>query len=187
MGIEQLIKGCKAGDRKCQDLLVRKYANVLMAICYRYTKDKATAQDALQETFINVFKYLNSYKGNGSFDGWIKRIAVNCSLSFIKKLRAAYYADEIDERLHSKSLVPDVYSTLNRESILELLHELPHSMYTIFNLCVIEGYNHRDVSEMLGISERTSRATLSRSRARLIDIMNRENALEQKRINSVHS
>jgi len=130
---------------------------------------------------------LNSYNGSGSFDGWIKRIAVNCSLTFKKKLRATHYAEEIDDRVHHQAEVPDVYGKMNKDEIIALLSELPHSMYTIFNLCIIEGYNHRDVSEMLGISERTSRATLSRARARLIEIMQREESLEKQRINSVRS
>jgi len=175
--IEEIIEGCKQGDRRCQDALVKKYAGTLMAICMRYTKDRNNASDALQETFINVFKYLKSYNGSGSFDGWIKRIAVNCSLTFIKKLRAAFYAEEIDDRKHMHCQIPDVYSTIGKEDILKLLHKLPPSMYTIFNMCIIEGYNHREVSEMLSISERTSRATLSRARARLIDILNKEQAL----------
>jgi len=187
LSIEDLIKGCKSGDRRSQDALVNKYAKVLMAICMRYTKERSVAQDALQETFINVFKYLNSYNGKGSFDGWIKRIAVNCSLTFIKKLRPAHYSEEIDERVHMSVSVPDVYSTLSKEDIIGLLTELPPSMYTIFNLCIIEGYNHSDVSEMLNISERTSRATLSRARGRLIEILKREDTLEKLRINSVRS
>lgn len=187
MDIVDIIAGCKKGDKKCQDALVREYAGVLMAICYRYTKDRVVAQDALQETFINTFKYFHSYNGKGSFDGWIKRIAVNCSLTFMKKLRAAHYADEIDDRLHAKTTVPEVYSTMGKAEVLELLKELPHSMYTIFNLIIIEGYNHADVSKMLDISERTSRATLSRARARLIEIMKREETLETQRINHLHN
>ena len=184
MDIQRIVEGCKNGDRRSQDALVRQYAPVLMAICMRYTKDRTMAQDALQETFINVFKYLKSYKASGSFEGWIKRIAVNCSLTFIKKLRAAHYTEEINEQMHEQAQVPDIYSKLSRADVLELLEELPHSMYTIFNLIIIEGYNHKDVSELLSISERTSRATLSRARARLIEIMNREEKLDILRLKS---
>lgn len=184
MNIEETIAGCKAGKRVCQDALVREYAPILMAICVRYTKDRTMAQDALQETFINVFKYLKSYNASGSFDGWIKRIAVNCSLTFIKKLRAAHYTEEINDQLHEQAQVPDIYSKLSRADVLNLLEELPQSMYTIFNLIIIEGYNHRDVSKLLNISERTSRATLSRARARLIEIMNREEQLDTQRLKS---
>lgn len=184
MNIEETIAGCKAGKRVSQDALVREYAPVLMAICVRYTKDRTMAQDALQETFINVFKYLKSYNASGSFDGWIKRIAVNCSLTFIKKLRAAHYTEEINDQLHEQAQVPDIYSKLSRADVLNLLEELPQSMYTIFNLIIIEGYNHRDVSKLLNISERTSRATLSRARARLIEIMNREEQLDAQRLKS---
>ena len=185
MSIEKIIKACKSGDRKSQDALVTKYAGILMAICMRYTKDKSLAQDALQETFINVFKYLNTFQGTGSFDGWIKRIAVNCSLKYIKKYNTPFYTTEINDSVQVEAQVPDIYSKLSREDILLLLKELPHSMYTVFNLSIIEGYKHSEIGEMLNISERTSRATLSRARARLIKIMNREEQLEEKRLNSV--
>ena len=146
-----------------------------MAICRRYTKDSASAQDALQETFINVFKYLHTYSGKGSFEGWMKRIAVNCSLAFAKKVHPVYFVDDTPASDYEMSEVPDAYSNLGKEEIMRLLKRLPESLYIVFNLVVIEGYNHREVGEMLGITEGSSRGSLSRARAKLIDILNSEN------------
>lgn len=185
MNEEEIIKGCKSGKRKAQNTLVHEYAGVLMSVCLRYTKDKSIAQDALQETFMNVFKYINTYSGKGSLEGWLKRIAVNCSLTILKKFQTHKFTDHVEDSSIHKAEIPDIYSTLGREEILKLLQKLPPSMNIIFNLSIIEGYNHREISELLKISERTSRATLSRARARLIKIMEQENKDESKRLDSV--
>lgn len=178
MTTEELILKCKSGDAQGQSCLVRTYAPRLMAICRRYTKDPASAQDALQETFINVFKYLHSYSGKGSFEGWMKRIAVNCSLAFAKKVHPVYFVDESPKSDLEMSKIPDVYSTLGKEEILSLMKRLPESLYLVFNLVVIEGYNHKEVGEMLGITEGSSRGSLSRARAKLIEILQSENAVQ---------
>ena len=115
----------------------------------------------------------------------MKRIAVNCSLKFIKKIKNKKNIDELNDEVLNHSEIPDIYSKMGREEILSLLHELPDSMYTIFNLSIIEGYNHQEISKLLNISERTSRATLSRARARLIGIIARENSFELQRLNSI--
>ena len=177
MTTEELIARCKSGDAQGQSCLVRTYAPRLMAICRRYTKDTASAQDALQETFINTFKYIHSYSGKGSFEGWLKRIAVNCSLAFAKKVHPVYFVDETPDSEHQMSEVPDAYSNLGKEEIMKLLKRLPESLYVVFNLVVIEGYNHREVGEMLGITEGSSRGSLSRARSKLIEILQAENSI----------
>ena len=148
-----------------------------MAICRRYTKDPASAQDALQETFINVFKYINSYSGKGSFEGWMRRIAVNCSLAFAKKVHPVYFVDETPDSALQMSEVPDAYSNLGKEEVMNLMKRLPESLYIVFNLVVIEGYNHREVGEMLGITEGSSRGSLSRARSKMIEILQAENSI----------
>lgn len=140
----------------------------------RYSNDRHHAQDALQETFANVFKYLHTYNGAGSFEGWLKRIAVNCSLTYHRKIKPIHFADDSEMERRSKATVPEIYGELGKEEILKLLKELPESYYMVFNLSVIEGYNHTEIGEMLGISASTSRSTLSRARARLIEIMQKK-------------
>ncbi|MDF1695078.1 MAG: sigma-70 family RNA polymerase sigma factor [Saprospiraceae bacterium] len=186
MEIDKIIEGCKSGKKNCQEVLVRTYAPVLLSICRRYTKDHESANDALQEAFINIFKYINSYSGKGSFEGWLKRIAVNCSITFQKKHFQKYHEPDVLHDSVQHCEIPQVYSTLGKEEILGLLNELPRSLFVVFNMSVIEGYNHKEISEILGISEGTSRASLSRARARVIEIIRQRQEKENQRVNHLH-
>ena len=185
MELNEIISGCQSGNKKCQVILVKKYAPVLLAICKRYTRDHEIANDALQETFINIFKYINGYSGKGSFEGWMKRIAANCSISFQKKYFKHFHESDVLEDSSMHSEVPDVYSKLGKEDIVNLLSELPKSLYVIFNMCVIEGYSHKEISQELGISEGTSRASLSRARARIIEIIEEREKSENNNVRRV--
>jgi len=112
LDLEKIIEGCKNGERVCQERLVRNYAPRLLAICKRYSRDSESANDSLQETFINIFKYINSYSGSGSFEGWMKRIAVNCSITFQKKNFKVHFDQEVLHDSHQHCEIPEVYSTL---------------------------------------------------------------------------
>ncbi|MEE9440106.1 MAG: sigma-70 family RNA polymerase sigma factor [Saprospiraceae bacterium] len=186
MQLEKLILGCKAGDKSCQESLVRTYAPRLLAICRRYTKDPESASDALQETFINIFKYVDGFSGKGSFEGWMKRIAVNCSISFQKKYFSKYHKPGVLEDNSNHSEIPDVHSRMNKEDILKLLEKLPKSLYLIFNMSVVEGYSHKEISEILGITESTSRASLSRARVKLIELLEVQKRTENSRIKNIN-
>lgn len=177
MTTEELISRCKSGDALCQSSLVRTYAPRLMAICRRYTRNHATAQDALQETFINVFRYLHTYSGKGSFEGWMKRIAVNCAIAYNKKMHSVYFVEDTPAVELERAEVPSAYSNLGQEEIMRLMQKLPDSLYMVFNLVIIEGYNHKEVGEMLGITEGSSRGSLSRARAKMVEILNREHQI----------
>lgn len=163
-----MIKGCKNNDRKSQDELVYRYAPVLMAICSRYCNDYYLAQDALQETFVNIFKYINNYSGKGSFEGWMKRIAVNCSYAFIKKVKKVDFYEEIELQFHLPSNVPDVYSLLGEDVLLKLIQKLPKNQQLVFNMRVVEGFSHKEIGEVLGITPSTSRSNLVRARLNLL-------------------
>lgn len=179
MELDDIISGCKRGDQKSQNSLVAMFAARLMALCYRYTKEKELAKDALQDTFISAFKYIHTFEGKGSFEGWLRRIAVNCSIKAYSKMYQMHtYEDKlIDVNMHTE--LPDVYGHLSIEDILKLLNKLPHSQNLIFNLSVVEGYNHTEIAEMLGITESTSRSALCKARARLIEIMKEEERIPE--------
>lgn len=177
------------GRPDCQRVLVKQYAPRLLAICKRYSSNTESANDALQETFINVFKYINGFSGQGSFEGWLKRIAVNCSITFGKKFNKFHFHDEAEIDRSKNFQLPNIYGQMNKEDILQLLDQLPKSLYTVFNLAIIEGYNHKEIGEVLGISESTSRASLSRARNKLIEIIeneNRQEASAMSRLTFVH-
>lgn len=171
MELDEIIAGCRNGNTKCQTSLVQLFATRLMALCMRYTKDEDLAKDALQETFISAFRYLHTYQNKGSFEGWLRRIAVNASLKMIKTMHTRYFSDEsaIDVNIHAE--VPDIYAKMEKEEVMALLKKLPHSQYVVFNLNIIEGFDHGEIAEMLSITESTSRATLCKARARLIELM----------------
>ncbi len=182
--IDDIVTGCKAGHQKSQNAMVHMFAPKLLSLCQRYTNDKDLAKDALQETFISAFRYINSYNGSGSFEGWLRRIAVNSSLKMIKTMNSRYFADESVIDTNAFAEIPDVYATLNREEILTLLNKLPHSQFVVFNLIVVEGLNHSEIAAMLNITESTSRATLCKARNKLVEIIKKEDPEMYEKLNN---
>ncbi len=175
--IEDIIQGCKEGNRKCQDALVQKFASGLLSLCLRYTNDHGLAHDALQECFINTFRFIHKFEGKGSFEGWIRRIAVTSAIAVNKKFKQVYFDEVGEDNNWQMAEVPDIYSQLGKEEILKIMKKLPESLFLVFNLHVVEGYQHNEISSMLGITESTSRAALCKARNRMIELINKnENA-----------
>lgn len=169
MEIEYIIQGCKSGDRNCQEALVRQFAPRLLAVCRRYCKDYTLAEDVLQETFINAFKYIHTFSGTGSFEGWMRRIAVTKSLEMNTRFfKIPVFSSEQEIHIEEAN-IPDVYSMLGEEDLLQLIRSLPQNQYLVFNMYVIEGYAHQEIAQLLSIAEGTSRALLSRARANLVE------------------
>jgi RNA polymerase sigma factor (sigma-70 family) len=174
---EDIIQGCKEGNRRCQDALVQKFAPGLLSLCIRYTSDRESARDALQECFINAFRFIHTFEGKGSFEGWLRRIAVTCSVTVQKKFRKIYFEDLTDEASWAYADVPDVYSKMGKDEIMALLKHLPESLYLVFNLSVVEGYQHGEIAELLNITESTSRAALCKARNRLTELIKKQNEI----------
>lgn len=175
MNIEQIIQGCIDKSPQMQAALVRRFAPMFKAISLRYVPDHRTADDVVQEAFINVFKYIKNFKGTGSFEGWMRRIVVNAALNYRKKhVRFSYDITEIHQD-DEPQYVPDVYEKLDKYALLSIIKQLPEKYYIVFTLFVIDGFNHQEISEKLDISVGTSRSLLSRARTKLIEIMKKEN------------
>ena len=172
--IDYIIKQCLKGNRKAQTELVSHYAKKLLPICKRYAHDDHLAKDALQETFINTFRYLDKFQGKGVFDAWIRRIAVNCSLSLNKKTNFKYKTVDNTTDYLLPPVNPAIYSHLEYDDLLEIIKELPKHYYLVFNLYIIEGYDHKEIAKMLGIGESTSRSNLSRARQKVIEILKKK-------------
>ena len=165
---QQLIKDCIKGKRPAQHELYRLFAAQMLGVCYRYTKNLDDAEDVLQEGFIKVYTNLGQFKNKGDIGGWIRRIMVNTALTYLKKhTRYRNHMDFDHMPLHP---VIEEQATMNMQTaaLIELIRKLPTGYQTIFNLVAIEGYNHIEVAEMLGINENTSRSQYSRARAMLI-------------------
>lgn len=165
MQLEELIKRCKRNDRRAQNLLFDRFAPRLLSICQRYMKNTEAAEDVLIHSFYKIFKKLDSYTGKGSFEGWMKRIAINECLMELRKKKNFSLTIPLDQM--SESLSVEFEDRLSYEEVISLLDQLPIGYRTVFNLYVIEGYKHREIAEKLGISINTSKSQLILARRKL--------------------
>jgi RNA polymerase sigma-70 factor (ECF subfamily) len=163
--IKNIINGCLKGNRRDQELLYRRHAAKLYAVCLQYSVNDEEARDILQEGFIKIFENLVHYKHEGSFEGWVRRIIVNTALEKYRSKHNLYRIDDIDE-IAEPNAEPDNedYAGLEAVDLLQIIRELPPKYRMVFNLYAIEGYSHKEISKMVNISEGTSKSNLSRAR-----------------------
>ncbi|MBC7651267.1 MAG: sigma-70 family RNA polymerase sigma factor [Deinococcales bacterium] len=161
----ELIKGCVNDNTICQRVLFDKYAGKFMSICLRYANDTMEAEDILQEGFVRIFKHINQFKFEGSFEGWMRRIVVNVALKQLQKKRLHF--SEIKESNNDPQLPSYAYSSLGQEELIKLINQLPNGYRIVFNLNVIEGYSHDEIAGMLNIQASTSRSQLVKARKML--------------------
>lgn len=158
-----LIEGCIKGDRQMQELLYHRFSPKMYAVCLRYSGNTEDARDLLQEGFIKIFKNLSKYRGDGSFEGWIRRIFVNTSIEYFRKKVHLQDVTETQERtLEDKEW--NVLDNLAEKDIMKMIHALSPGYKAVFNMHVIEGYSHKEIADMLGINEGTSKSQLARAR-----------------------
>ncbi len=163
---EELVKGCKNEDRHCQRIVFERYAGKMMTVSLRYARHRLEAEDILQESFIKVFNNIRSFKSEGSFEGWIRRIVVNTALREIQK---SSFKNELLGTLNVPEIIeePKAISNLSELEILKLISFLPDGYRTVFNLYVFEDFSHREIANQLGIEESTSRSQLTKARQML--------------------
>lgn len=160
----QLIDSCRKGDRAAQKVMYDRLASQMFALCMRYVGDRELAEDLLQEGFITLFTRLDSYKGDGSFEGWARKIFVTTVLMELRRKDALKMTEELDTVRGMKSEVTSQLQNIGYKDLMRLITELPPGFRTVFNMYAIEGYSHKDIADILGISETTSRTQLSRAR-----------------------
>ncbi|WP_462226573.1 RNA polymerase sigma factor [Mucilaginibacter sp.] len=163
--IDELLNRCKAGERKAQELLYKQFASKMLGVCMRYAIDKMEAEDVLQNGFINVFKNLDSYRGKGSFEGWIRRIMVHCSIEHYRKHHKMMPVADVDEKGNEPSVNPVVIANMDAKDLMSLINQLSPGYRMVFNLFAIDGYSHKEIAEIVGITEGASKSQLSRARA----------------------
>lgn len=160
---EEIIKGCIENNAQYQRLLFDRYAGKLFTVCRRYAQNEEDAKDLLQETFTKIYTHIKQYKKEGSFEGWMRRIAVNTALKFIQKKRIVF--TELSEKTHDVYRISESsLSRLKTEELLKLIQSLPPGYRTVFNLNVIEGYSHEEIAALLHIHPASSRSQLSKAR-----------------------
>lgn len=162
-----LIKGCLAGDRTCQTRLYDLFAPVMFGVCLRYARNREEAEEILQEGFLRVFAYISTFKGSGSFEGWIRKIMVNAALFRYRNKSALQPVIRLNVCDYDVADEINIAAGLDAKELLLLVQTLPAGYRMVFNLHVFEGYKHREIAEALGISEGTSKSNLSDARAYL--------------------
>lgn len=171
---EQLVQGCLRGDANAQKALYQQFARKMMSICMRYANDRDQAQDMLQDGFVKVFQKMEYFRGDGPLGGWIARTMVNTALDHVRRNKPYDHSVDLTEAEYLHQEDPKVLSHMSTDELLELIQALPPGYRTVFNLFVIEGYPHKDIAEMLGISENTSKSQFMKARAYLRKLLPKE-------------
>lgn len=166
---EKLIKGIRDGSRQAQRALYDKYSSLMFGLCRRYVKNAEDAEDVMIDGFFKIMTKINQYTGNGSFEGWMKRIMVNESLMHLRKKHNMNMTVEIADYDMPKD--PTIEHELAAKDILDLLDQLPTGYRTVFNMYVIEGYKHREIAEQLDISINTSKSQLILAKKRMKNLV----------------
>lgn len=161
----ELITGCQQADAKAQKLLYKRFASQMYGVCMRYLKNEMDAEDALLNGFMKIYKNIDRFEAKGSFEGWVRRIMVNEALAFLRKKEPLHMGIDDSHIQVAGSGTAD--QDLAEGELLELLRTLPAGYRAVFNLYAIEGYGHKEIAEMLGITEGTSKSQLSKARAML--------------------
>lgn len=173
-----LIKKAIAGKRDAQRTIYERFAPKMLSVCRQYIKDVHFAEDVMVDGFVKVFKHLNDFKHNGSFEGWMRKIMIRESISYLRKRQFVVFDDEVIE--NDKSFVVTADNPLDAEYVQEIIDRLPEGYKLVFVLYAIEGYRHQDIAKMLNISEGTSKSQLFKARKmlqenlRLQEITNRK-------------
>lgn len=165
-----LIQGCIGGDRQFQELLYKKFSPKMYGVCLRYAGNTEDANDIMQEGFIKIFKNLNKFRNEGSFEGWVRRIFVNTSIEHFRKKVKLYNVTEVQENTIEDNEL-DALDLLAAKDIINIVNELSPGYKTVFNLHVIEGYSHKEIADLLGITEGTSKSQLARAKGVLKKII----------------
>ncbi len=163
----QLIRACINGDRPSQNQLYREHAAKMFGVCLRYSKNREEAEEILQEGFVQVFRSLHKYKYSGSFEGWIRKIMVNCAIQQYRARPKLHSITGITGAELQEAVEEDITAGLQHKDLLKIVQSLPPGYRIVFNLHVFEGLKHREIAEALGISEGTSKSNFYDARVLL--------------------
>jgi RNA polymerase sigma-70 factor (ECF subfamily) len=160
---KDIIKECIEGKRLAQKCLYDHFAGKMLGVCMRYAKDRAEAEDMLQEGFIKVFQNITKFKNEGSFEGWVRRIMIFTAINWFKH-RSRKFQEDLDVTGYDASFEDDIVGKISAKEIVALVQQMPEGYRMVFNLYAVEGYTHREISDLLGIAEGTSKSQYSRAK-----------------------
>jgi RNA polymerase sigma factor (sigma-70 family) len=170
----QMLIGCLNNLPEAQQKLYHHFSPKLLGVCYRYARNKSDAEDMLQEGFIKVYQTLHQFRGDGSLEGWIRRIIVHTCINLLKKNQKFSDCLDIDHALAIPTRHDAIPSILQAKDIVESIRSLPLGYRTVLNLFAIEGYSHREIAVMLDIEESTSRSQYARAKSQLEMMLTRK-------------
>lgn len=163
--IDDLVNRCKAAERKAQELLYKHFAAKMLGVCLRYATDRMEAEDMLQNGFIKVFQKINDYRAEGSFEGWIRRIMVHSAIEYYRKHHKMMQLADIENESAEYSVDALATANLAAKELMALIQRLSPGYRIVFNLYAIEGYSHKEIAAIAGITEGASKSQLSRARS----------------------
>jgi RNA polymerase sigma-70 factor (ECF subfamily) len=172
---KQLIKKATSGNRDAQERLYKKHAPKMLSVCRQYIKDIHFAEDVMVQGFLKMFNKLDTFKFEGSFEGWLRRIMIRESISYLRKQQFVVYDDEVYEKNQSEEVSQS--TDLDTEHIQQLIDALPQGYKMVFVLYTVEGYKHKEIAEMLSITESTSKTQLLKARKLLQDQLRQQNII----------
>ena len=175
----ELIARCLAGNRSAQAELYNSFAPKMMIVCLRYSKNLEEAEEILQDGFIRVFKFISQFKNEGSFEGWIRKIMVNCALH---KLRSQVNLRPLIS-LNSQAQEETIIENINGKEMMQMVQALSPAYRMVFNLYHFEGYKHREIAELLGVEEGTSKSNLAQAKRILRNAVEKNLTIEKKILN----
>lgn len=172
---KDLIERCGINDRKAQYEIYKLYSKAMYNICFRILKDESEAEDVLQEAFLNAFRNIRNYRGDASFGVWLKRIVVNSAINQIRKMKLEFESlEDVDPGEEDESFDENIL-VLDIQKVREAIEKLPDGFRTVFSLYLLEGYDHYEISEILGISVSTSKSQYNRAKRKLREILGTTN------------
>lgn len=174
MTLEQIIDGCRSGDMEARRELYERYCDIMFGVVRRYVRDVASAEDMLHDGFVTVFTRIGDFRGEGSFEGWCRRIFVNTVLGNIRKKNPLNEADDVDFLSANRSIQPTAIDEMSVKEIIACVDELPIGYKTVFNLHAVEGYSYPEIAEIMNVSEATTRSQYLRARVKLMEVIERK-------------
>lgn len=174
----ELIESCKSNNRDAQYKLYSLLSGKMFAVCLRYAKNREAAEDLLQEGFVKVFVNIDKFRGDGSFEGWVRRIIVNTAVEHYRKSTKMYPVMNVDD-INKDIPWADTGDELELEDLMKMIDKLSHGYKTVFNLYVVEGFSHKEIGELLEISEGTSKSQLARARYLLMDMVKKSEIVKK--------
>lgn len=177
MDEEELVKLCLDGKASAQERFYNRYAPKMMSVCLRYSDSYEEAQDSMQDGFIQVFKKLHTFKGDGSLEGWVRRVVVNTAINNLKKHKKHKHQSDVDDvgYMLEGDDADSVVSDMTVDELMEIINQLPAGYKTVFNLYAIEGYPHKEIAEMLDVTESTSKTQYRKAKMYLQKLLKEYN------------